>query len=58
MKNLTFKNDIELDNYKLVINNLKTCFGGTGIYISAQFTYKERNDLNFNVSGEYEASFI
>ena len=51
-------NDIKLDNYDFVGNNSKTFFGGTGIYILKEFLYKEKHDLNFNVSGEYEASFI
>ena len=53
-----YLNDIELDHYDFVSNNSKTFFGGTGIYILKEFSYKQKHNLNFNVSGEYEASFI
>ena len=50
--------DIQLEEYNFLHNNSKTYFGGTGIYILKKYSYTERNDLNFNVSGEYEASFV
>ena len=39
-------------------NNSKTYFGGTGIYILKKYSYTERNVLNLNASGEYDASFV
>ena len=49
--------DIQLEDYNFS-HNSKTYFGGTGIYILKKYFYTDRNDLNFNVSGEYEASFV
>ena len=52
-------NQICLDRYHPFIhNNTQTHFGGTGIYILESFNFQNRKDLEINISGECEASFI
>ena len=49
---------LELDGYSFVHNDSDISFGGTGIYVSNDLTFSKRNDLDINISGECETSFI
>ena len=52
-------NEVYLDGYHpLIYNNSETNFGGTGIYILKTFSFQHRKDLDINIPGECEASFI
>jgi len=49
---------IQIPDYTFIHNNSKTAAGGSGIYINDRLSYTLRNDLNINISGECEASFV
>ena len=50
---------IQLDGYHpFIYNNTQTHFGGTGIYVLNKYSFQGRKDLDFNIAGECEASFI
>ena len=49
---------IQLENYSIVHNDSETSFGGTAIYISTNLSFKVRKDLDINIPGECEASFV
>ena len=52
-------NKLYLDGYHpIVYNNSETHFGGTGIYVQKKLSYRQRKDLDINIAGECEASFI
>ena len=55
-----YSNEIQLQGYKFFDVPSKTCFGGSGIYIS-ESVYKfakQRNDLEINLPGECEGTFV
>ena len=50
---------IHLDGYHpFIYNNTESHFGGTGIYVLENFNFQDRKDLDINIPGECEASFI
>ena len=49
---------VQLPGYDFVHNPSKTNAGGTGIYVSQRFSVVKRPDLNIQIDGECEASFI
>ena len=50
---------ILLEGYHpFVHNDTETHFGGTGIYVLDKFSFQTRPDLDINIPGECEASFI
>ena len=51
-------NFVQLDDYSFVHNDTATQYGGTGIYILKKYSFSCRKDLDINISGECEASFI
>ena len=52
-------NQIQLQGYHpFIYNKTETYFGGTGIYVLDKFSFRKRNDLDINIPGECEASFI
>ena len=52
-------NKIHLDGYHpFIYNNTESHFGGTGIYVLENFKFRNRKDLDINIPGECEASFI
>ena len=51
--------EIQLDGYHpFIYNNTAAHFGGTGIYVHENFSFQARRDLDINIPGECEASFI
>jgi len=49
---------IQIPDYKFIHNDSKTAAGGSGIYINESLTFSPRNDLNININGECEATFV
>ena len=50
---------IQLQGYHpFIYNKTETHFGGTGIYVLDKFSFQNRKDLDINIPGECEASFI
>ena len=59
MNTKTNVNNFKLSGYGPPIFNVSTTqAGGTCIYVREECTYKPRNDLDFNIPGEAEVSFI
>ena len=54
------KGEIGLQGYKFFDVPTKSCFGGSGIYVSENLSSitKQRKDLDINLPGEFEATFI
>ena len=52
-------NQIQLQGYHpFIYNKTEAHFGGTGIYVLDKYSFQKRNDLDINIPGECEASFI
>ena len=49
---------VQLPGYKFIHNPSKTNAGGTGIYVSQLYSMVKRPDLDIQIDGECEASFI
>ena len=50
---------IQLSGYHpFIYNKTETFFGGTGIYVLDKYSFHRRKDLEINIPGECEASFI
>ena len=49
---------VQLPGYSLIHNPSTTNAGGSGIFLSHSHTLNERSDLNIQIEGECEASFL
>ena len=50
--------DLYIEGYTLFENSSKSSFGGSAIYVSDTLSCKKRSDLEINIPGEVETSFI
>ena len=44
--------------HPFIYNKTEAHFGGTGIYVLDKYSFRKQNDLDINIPGECEASFI
>ena len=58
IKNISFLNNLNLNNYSFEFTPTDTSAGGTLLYIANHLSYKCRNDLNTYKKNELESTFI
>ena len=58
-KNFNPVKNLDIDGYRpFLYDPTETTHGGTGFYISQCINYIKRNDLKFNLAGNFESTFI